>query len=374
MTVSAAEIYINSTQAARLKGFDIIKNFALLPAYLYGEMRKQMENQYVRGGDPLIWQVIGGVTGGNGNYAGGEPLTIGSSIRAPQGTAQWRMKRHAEPIVDSTVDLNEGDEARHLQKVTDQIFASLDTSHLNDWEASLWNPPDSSMTSLTNRKADPMSIPLWVPTSNSATGAGYTGLPAGWSGNSIAGIDRVVNPGTVPVCMTYTANDPSNPETGISSALGAIFTRTLFEAASENMGRTGMKESILTRFKICTGQYGKDKFERSQAKRRDNNGMDSDASAAMFRGLKVSGYKAIDQSNLDHSTTTPFTQPFPANRPPFWCLDLNEIGYVHHQKHDWREQTADGGAQYPDTRVVLRVSWGQLIASLTNRLGVACGV
>lgn len=373
MPISTFENYLNNTREARVQGYDEIKNLVQRQSYLAGDMLDNPTNKTVRGGDPLKWTLFTRTSGNFGSYEAGEERAIERRTGSPEAKAPWRFFENNEPIVEAEIDLNEGDEEAHYNRLEQQIFASLDTEHYEGIEKQLFAIPNTDMIDLNVRKGDIISIPTWVPAgSNEST---YQGLPANWgSTQTIANINRVNNANARPVLKTYSSSAPGDKKAGLWAAFGKIFSRTLFDKAVRGLSRAAFRESVLRRYKIVTGLNGRDLAEQEQRFANDQNGKDSDFSGVTFRGLPIDGYSVIDELALDHSTATPFTQPYPSFRQPFWFLDLNELYLAFHPKHMMNEVIKDGGARQRDLKAVFRESWMQMICERPNRLGCAVGV
>lgn len=370
LQVSDFAEYVNNTRDMRpTKPHEFMdqaeRRTMIMPAFL-----SMPEAELTDGGEPMKWKLYGRTGNRGGNIVFGQQRTFGRTTGTVEASILHRQTENSESWLQPEIDYQQGPSEAVWLKMEDLIWNALDGGHIELLEDQLLAPPSANMES-TARGAYPMMslFTLITPTAN--------GLPAGtWTAGTIMGVSPSTYAWWKNQWLTYSRANPYDPVSGLINTLEKLVRRMSWMAKMKNASfdKAKWKATVLDKMRCITGEYGADLYNAAMQYRNDSTPSRTDPSIPgdlAIKGIPVVGVQRIDELNLDHSTATPYTQPYDATNPPFVFIDTDHVKLKFHQKYRLQEKILQGDMQNWDKGATVRTSSGNIWCDARQRCGFA---
>lgn len=218
--ITAFNDFMKATGPAYLTDAESVINDATRRCYALGQLlRGKDKGRTVQAGTKIKDTIILSVTSTYRSVLPGEPVQFSMRNSATEHEIPWRYGFDYMTWLDQEIEHNSGPELtkeavktryKNLKHIKEE---ALWTSMFEGLENQLFAPTYGAYATMEGAGGtDPLSIFAII--SEAANG-----LPCGWSsGNTIAGIDPVLNPAWAPPVVFYDPQKPCNKETIATSA------------------------------------------------------------------------------------------------------------------------------------------------------------
>lgn len=363
-TLSAFTNYILANREARLTGPREIINDAVPNNFLLGKMLKRRSiKDVVRSGTHIEDRIKLLNQGNFGPYVPGSIRTLNRRQTIFANKWAWRTYENHLPVLETELDMSEGDEYTVFKRYKDTLDTDLMTDHIQGLESLLWNRPNATtMESMTLQGGDMYSILCYVTENGLA--------PPGWT--TVAQLAPATYENWRNPFETYDASNIDHITNGIFAAFDRAHPRIGYEVPE---GKAQYYENDdLNKLIICTNLNGRTLY--SQLLRAGNDShragpQDPSYGNPVWQGVPVMWANALDTANVDQSGGSYTEQPYPTGRPRYFMLNCKYIFPVFHPKHMMNKRDPiNAGALQRDVDALYVESWGNLICRSRKRHAV----
>lgn len=370
LQVSEFVEYINNTREMRpVKPSEFIDQ-AERRTMIMPKILSLPEKDLTDGGEPMKWKLYGRTGNRGGNIVFGQQRTFGRTTGTVEASILHRQTENSESWLQPEIDYQQGPTDTTWLQMEDLIYNALDGNHLELLEDQFLAPPSSYMESTARGAYPMMSLPCLIPPT-------ATGAPAGtWSAGTIMGVNYTNYSWWKPQWQTYSRANPYDPVSGLINTLEKLVRRMSWVNKMQNASadRVKWKATVLDKMMGITGEYGADLYNAAMQYRNDSTPSRTDPSipgALAIKGIPILGIQRIDELNLDHSTSTAYTQPYAADNPPFWFIDTAHVKMKFHPLYRLKEKVLTGDMQNWDKAATVRLSSGNTWCDSRQRCGVS---
>jgi len=299
------------------------------------------------------------------NYLPNEDMNVTGYDSLTTITVPWRFSRSSYVWTDQETLLNSNTDwkisYKDLKKVKEQAAA---TDMWVGMEAALWAAPNSTEMEVTNSSGRmPYSLRCFITEDGLPPSASNGGIASGTSTwTTIEGVTDQVN-----FRNPYETYVVADIATTLRSKMHALFLKVNYEAPESN--QEYFTNTRTNKMKILTNNDGYVKYADITTDSNDrlmpagDAGWAAAANTLFFRGIPLKYIAAMDGLG------------YAAGEPRYWFLDCEYIHPVFHAKRYMEDNGPhDGGYQQPETHVMHKLSYWNLICKSRKRQGIVSPV
>jgi hypothetical protein len=302
----------------------------------------------------LVDQIQAGTAGSFGFYSPNDEFSPRQVDTLKTIEVNWAFAQSHYVIVEETATLNEGDPDAYLSYV-DSLEMGCIVDTVNGLEEALWAAPNSAtMESASADPRVPYSLLCFNTRSGTLPATGVDGADASWT--TLQTINPTTDSWFQNATATYDDTQPDNLDAGLLQAMDLIVMRTGFEMPDAL--RKYSTDDALQKHVIVTNEDG---IRFYKARLRAVNDRMERLVDPSINGPQFGGVPLKYVSELDDLWT--------AGQPDYLFYNLNYLWPWFHATKFMAEKIADGGAKQPNTTVVYKFSWYNLICRSRRRQG-----
>jgi hypothetical protein len=350
--------FLEATRDQRVVGRGQILNEATKNTYFFfSRLFKEVADHY-KGGTKLVDKIQGETAGSFSFYSPNDEFSPRQVDTLTPIEVNWVFAQSHYVLIAETAVLNAGDPSAYLDYIkTLEQGCVVDT--INGLEEALWATPNiETMEAVNADPREPYSILAFITRDGLAPSSTNGGVAAGTADWTTV---ESVNPSSKPwfrnKFVSYASGSPDNVDTGLIAAFDDIVLQTHFEIP-DPMTRYGESED-LRKFAIVTSRDGQTFYK---ARMRAANDRLDQLNDPAVRGPQYEGVPIIYVSELDN-------QGWTDNQPDYLFLNLNFLMPFFHSTMYMDEKITDGGSKQPNSTVVWKFSWYNLIIRSRRRQG-----
>ena len=357
--LSANADFLAATRDVRMVGKDVMLNEATKGTYFFFSRMLRKAYDKFKGGTKLVDKIQGKTSGSFAWYDPNDEFSPEQKDVTTQIAVEWAFAKADYTLIDETIQLNAGDSNAYFSYVKSLELDCM-VSKVNGLEESLWSKPkQTKMEASAATQREMYSIPAYVTRDGEVPAAGNGGLHAddstAWT--TIAPVTPGNDAWYKNASTTYTLAPPDDADAGLLASFDNMSMQVEFEMPS-GIQNWSSDETINNQV-ICTSRDGV-VFYKSRL-RASNDRMerlrDPGIVGPQFEGIPVRRVTELD----GHGWTN--------NQPDYFWLNLNYMYPYFHTNRFMSEKITVGGPKQPNSTVVYKFSWVNLICRSRRRQG-----
>jgi hypothetical protein len=350
--------FLASTRDQRVVSKQTLLNEATKNNYFFFSTMMKRAEQKFKGGDKLVDRIQGDVAGTFSFYNPNDEFAPTQQDTLKSISVDWAFAQSHYVLIKETASLNSGDPIAYLDYVMSlEQGCVVDT--INGLEEALWAKPDSrTMESSSADPINPLSLLCFNTRDGLAPSSTNGGIATGSSDwTTLQGLSPSNEAWYRNKFKSYTAATPDNPDAGLISAMDDIVLQTKFELP-DAMNKYGESES-LQKHCITTSRDG---IVFYKARLRALNDRMEQLRDPNINGVQYNGVPLVYVSELDGLGWTD-------NQPDYMFWDFNYIVPFFHSDTYMDETISTGGSRQPNSTVVFKFTWYNMINRSRRRQG-----
>jgi len=347
--------FLKATRDVRMVPKETLLNETTKNTYFFfSKMMKGAEDSF-RGGTKLVDKIQGSAAGTFSFYNPNDEFSPSQNDTLVPIEVNWAFGESHYVIIRETAALNSGDPNAYLDYVKSLEQACV-VDTVNGMEEALWAGPNpDTMESSTATTREAYSIPCFVTRDGLEPSGSIDNATDPWS--TIETVDPSNDTWFKNKFGTYTASDPTHAVTGLIPAFDDIVLQTQFETP-DPLTKYSESESAQKNV-IVTNRDGIVAYKK--ALRAVNDRMDS-LQDPQIRGPQYEGVPLKYVAECDNLGWTD-------DKPDYLFLNLNYLKPFFHTGMYMDEVITDGGSKQPNSTVVYKFTWYNLLCRSRRRQG-----
>lgn len=312
--------FMQSTGPAYLKSADAVINEAVKNNYVLSRLLKEKASETtVQGGTSIKDVIVFTDSATYQKYQPNDTFTWTNPQVTDTISAPWRFSMDYMAWTDQEIELNEGDAKVIYKRVKRIKEMRMWTSMLNGMENDLWASPYAMSGQMETGGKEPYSLPSFITeTVNSDLTFGERGgVPAGWGGSTILGINPTIDPRWANQISFYARSLGDNDKSSVQAAgqyLGHNANASIARTVHSLFGAfDDMYLKVQYKAPLTQGQYFEDTNFQRQMILCSKEGINS-----YKRALRTANDMLLG-SRQDSSYNTPTFSGIPLE----YCADLD---------------------------------------------------
>lgn len=350
--------FLESTRDQRVVGREVLLNEATKNTYFFFSNMFMSVEEHFRGGTKLVDKIQGDSAGSFSFYSPNDEFSPRQVDTLTPIEVNWAFAQSHYVLIRETAGLNSGDPIAYLDYIKSlEQGCVVDT--INGLEEALWASPNvETMEAVNADPREPYSILAFITRDGLAPAAGNGGVTAGtadWT--TVETVDPVQKTFFQNKFVSYASATPDDETTGLIAAFDDIVLQTHFEIPDPY--RRYAESEDLRKYCITTSRDGVTFYK---ARMRAANDRLDYLNDPMVRGPQYEGIPIKYVSELDN-------QGWTDNQPDYLFLNLNFLVPFFHTDMYMDEVVTDGGSKQPNSTVVYKFTWYNLINRSRRRQG-----
>lgn len=347
--------FLKATRDQRVVGKDQLLNEATKHTYFFFSNMMKRSGKKFKGGTKLVDKIQGTTSGNFSFYSPNDEFSPSQSDTLTDIEVNWAFAQGHYVLIDETATLNAGDPLAYLDYVK-SLEQDCMVDIVNGLETALWKTPDNSVHEASAADPrEPYSILCFITRDGlepSSTNGGATN-----DFTTIETVDPSNDTWFKNANNTYSAASPDDPDSGLIAAFDDMVLQINFETPDPLSKYTESEEK--QKFVIATSRDGVTFFKSRLRQVNDRMERLSDPSimGPQFEGVPIKYVSELD------------SQGWTANQPDYLFVNMNYLYPWFHTDRYMSEKIADGGAKQPNSTVVFKFMWYNLICRSRRRQG-----
>jgi hypothetical protein len=348
--------FLAATRDTRVVDQSTLLNEATKNTYFFfSRMMKSNEKKF-RGGTKLVDRIQGDEAGTFSFYSPNDEFSPTQVDTLKSIEVNWAFAQSHYVLIKETAALNQGDSNAYLDYIKSlEQGCVVDT--VNGLEEALWATPATA--TMESTAADPVN-PYSLLCFNTRDGLAPSSTNGGVTGSDWTTLQQL-NPSNETwyrnKFKSYTAATPDDPDAGLIASMDDIVLQTRFEMPDALNKYT--ESDSLQKHCITTSRDG---IVFYKARLRALNDRMEQLRDPAINGPQFNGVPLIYVSELDN-------QGWTDNQPDYLFWNFNWLSPFFHTDMYMDEKIADGGSKQPNSTVVFKFSWMNLICRSRRRQG-----
>jgi hypothetical protein len=327
--------------------------------FFFSRMMKSSEKKF-RGGNKLVDRIQGDTAGSFSFYSPNDEFSPTQADTLKSIEVNWAFAQSHYVLIKETAALNQGDSNAYLDYIKSlEQGCVVDT--INGLEDALWATPVTA--TMESTAADPV-IPYSLLCFNTQDGLAPSSTNGGATTSDWTTLQQL-NPSTESwyrnKFKSYAVTTPDDPDSGLIAAMDDIVLQTRFDLP-DAMNKYTESEDLQ---KMCI-TTSRDGIVFYKARLRALNDRMEQLRDPAITGPQFQGVPIIWVAALDDAGWTD-------NQPDYLFWNFNFICPFFHTDMYMDEKIVDGGAKQPNSTVVYKFSWYNLICRSRRRQGRVFG-
>lgn len=348
--------FLEATRDQRVVSKDVLLNETTKNNYFFfSQMMKRSEKKF-KGGTKLVDKIQGESNGSFSFYSPNDEFAPQQIDTLKTIEVNWAFAQSHYVLIKETAVLNAGDPIAYLDYVK-SLEQSCVVDTIDGLEEALWDTPDSA--TMESSSADPrVSYSLLCYNTRdglapSSTNGGVTG--ADWT--TLQNLAPSTESWYRNKFKSYNAATPDDPDSGLISSFDDIVLQTKFEMP-DALRKYGQDDD-LKKHCITTSRDGITFYKARLRALNDRMEMLRDPA---INGPQFNGVPLIYVAELDN-------QGWTDNQPDYLFWNFNYLIPWFHTDMYLDEVITDGGSKQPNSTVIYKFTWYNLICRSRRRQG-----
>lgn len=342
--------FLLATRDRRVAGRDVLLNQATKPRYFYDQMFKTHGLKF-KGGTKLVERIQSKDPATFKSYSPNQEFQPKQIDTLQSIAVNWAFYEVDYTIIDETAELNSGDDNAYVDYIM-SLEQGCRVDAANGLETLLWADPDSSKMESPSgsTRQESFSILCFITRDGGAPSSTNGGIATGSSNwSTLQGLNPSSNSWYQNQSRTYTAATPDHPEDGLVAA----FDRQVLEVQFEMPDGVNsyVENGRLQNYCIATDLEGQAFYKARLRELNDRMERlhDPKISGPQYEGIPV---KYVSELNR---------QSWTAGQSDYLFINLNWLVPWFHTDYYMKEKITTGGPRQPNSTVVYKFTWMNLI-------------
>jgi hypothetical protein len=315
-------------------------------------------NEVFKGGTKLVEDVLANTSGNFSFYNPNQEFSPSATDTLKRIEVPWAFAQTHYVYTKETTKLNAGDPNAYVN-LKKAYEMGAQTDNINGMETALWTKPNFDlMESASAETRHPYSIPAFITRDGLVPASGNGGIATDSSPwTSLQTLSPTTFPWYRNKFKSYSAADPTNPDTGIVAMFDDLTLQVQFDMPTA-LKKYSEQESLQKQV-IATNKDGVTLYKKSLRALNDrmNDLRDPAISGPQYLGIPIDYVALLDEAG------------WTANQPDYFLINFNYMKPIFHEEMYMDEVLKDGGAKQPNTNVVYYFTWYNFINTSRRRQG-----
>jgi hypothetical protein len=354
--------FLKATRDQRVVPKQTLLNEATKNNYFFFSTMMKRAGKQFKGGTKLVDRIQGDAAGTFSFYNPNDEFSPNQVDTLKSIEVDWAFAQSHYVLIKETATLNAGDPVAYLDYVMSlEQGCVVDT--INGLEESLWAKPNTAtMESSTADPINPLSLLCFNTRDGLAPSSTNGGVASGTSDwTTLQGLAPSNESWYRNKFKSYTTATPDDPDAGLVASFDDIVLQTKF-SLPDAMNKYSESDD-LQKHCITTSRDGITFYKARLRALNDRMDMLKDPA---INGPQYQGVPLIYVSELDE-------QGWTDNTPDYLFWDFNYICPFFHSDMYMDETITDGGSRQPNSTVVFKFSWFNMICRSRRRQGRVFG-
>lgn len=348
--------FLAATRDVRMVPKEVLLNEVTKNTYFFfSSMMKGAEKRF-KGGTKLVDKIQGESPGTFSFYSPNDEFSPEQVDTLKPIEVNWAFAQSHYVLIKETASLNQGDPNAYLDYVKSlEQGCVVDT--VNGMEEALWATPN--FNTMETSSADPRvaySILCFVTKDGEMPSSTNGGVAETTDWTTLESLDVTSNNWFKNKFGTYSLTTPDDPDDGLINAFDDMILQVKFEVPDAL--RKWSEDEGLQKFVICTNRDGITYYKARLRQVNDRMEMLRDPA---IPGVQYQGIPLKYVSQLD--------SVFTASQPEYLFLNMNFLCPWFHTSMYMDEVITNGGAKQPNSTVVYKFTWYNLLCRSRRRQG-----